>query len=116
MKELTQHLKKDDKTEIIAKQQKEFQKVLEGTIQTKRGHRIWKINIETKEVEEAKFGKRNINYALAIKMDMSVMKDLVKKEGFVYIPALNAANALKKFNENPNQEAYYKKKPLMRFF
>lgn len=113
MKELEQHFKKQERAEIVAKQQKESQYLLTGTIQPKRGHKVWQINKETKEVSEAKYKETAFEYALALKGDLSKKRELVTMEGFVYIPALNAENALKKFNANPNQSGYYKNKPLL---
>ena len=38
---------------------------------------------------------------------------MILKADCVYIPALNAKNALKKYHFNKNQTAYYSKPPIM---
>ena len=112
MKELDQHLKKQERVEIVAAQQKQHQKLLTGKIMPKRGHTVWEINKETLDIKEAKYQNHALKYELAAIGDFSRLADLIMEEGFIYIPALNKENALKKYNNNPNQSHYFYKQPI----
>ena len=105
-------------TEIVSKiqQQKEKETVFFGTILVDKGHKVFQINLETKEVQEADYLilDKTIHWHNAIKKDFSSYnKKVLTKEGYVYIPALNAKNALKRFERDPRQSSYFKPKPLM---
>jgi mRNA-degrading endonuclease YafQ of YafQ-DinJ toxin-antitoxin module len=112
MKELKAHLKDEVKIQAKKQQQKESQLDLIGRIKPKRGQFIFEINVITKEVVQAQFVNTTVNYVHALKGDFSGCNEVLIKEGFVYIAALNEANALKKFEKNPNQEAYFSKEAL----
>jgi hypothetical protein len=114
MKELEQHIKKGDKTAVHAQrqQQNEHQKVLQGTIKPLPGQIVWEINIETGEISEAYYKQIDVDFEAAINKDFSPRKELITKDGFVYIPAINKQNALKKFNKNKSQEKYFAAAPI----
>lgn len=111
MNELEQHLKFQERLEISQQQQKEQQKVLDGKIIPYPGQKIWEVNISTLEVKEAECTNPAMKYELAAIGDFSRIADLVRRDGCVYIPAINAKNALRKFKKNPHQDFYYYKKP-----
>lgn len=92
MKE-TEFKKHDTNIEVSIKKQKQIQHQFIGDIIPYDGHKIWEINIETLEVKEAKF--TNTTY----QMFGENKKEIIAKEGFVYVAALNKKNALKKYNK-----------------
>jgi hypothetical protein len=114
MRELDQHLKKQERVEIIAQQQKEHQKLLVGKIIPKRGHAIWQINTETLEVSVPDYSNTVLEYEAAISKDFSRVAEIVILDNCVYISALNAKNALKKFMNNKSQSHYCQKEPPMK--
>jgi hypothetical protein len=89
MKEVEQKI--SDKTEVSIKQKKQIEKKLIGDIVPHNNHKIWKINKETLEVEEAKY----INSAYILGGDNK--KQILITDGFEYVSALNKKNALKLF-------------------
>ena len=116
MKELNTHLKRKETIEIQSKKnnQQEAELVLNGVISPKAGHTLFEVNSITKEVTPARFNnKKEIDFLKAQRGDYSGINDLIMNENCVYIPALNKANALKKFEKDPNQSSYYRKEALM---
>lgn len=101
MKELTQHTKKEEKTELHAKKQKEVTYELLGIIQPRKGQALFEVNATTKEIKKATFKSNTFTVGGTNK------KELVINPGCVYIPALNATNAKRRFERNPDQKAYY---------
>ena len=83
-----------DKTEVSVKQKKQVEKMFIGDIVPNNGHKIWKINKETLEVEEAKY----LNTAYIIGGENK--KEVLVLEGFHYVSALNKKNALKLYKQN----------------
>jgi hypothetical protein len=94
MKELEE--KQKTKLEISVKQQKQIEHELIGKLHPKSGHKIFKINIETLEVDEAKYS--NATYHLSAENK----KEIIIEKGFQYVCALNKKNALKHYNKNSN--------------
>lgn len=107
MKELQQHIKVSEATrhEVTVKKKQEIEYVLTGNITPKNGHKVFEIN-EFGEVLEAEYKKDTTVFNINAVM---LPKKLVIKPNCVYIPALNAANAKRKYNQNKNQSAYYTK-------
>ena len=91
MKEL--EVKPKDKLEISIQQKKQIEKKLIGDIVPNNGHKIWKINEETMEVEEAKY----LNNAFIIGTENK--KEILITNGFFYVSALNKKNALKLYRK-----------------
>lgn len=91
MKEL--EVKQKDKLEISVQQKKQIEKKLIGDIVPNNGHKIWKINEETMEVEEAKY----LNDAFIIGTENK--KEILITNGFFYVSALNKKNALKLYRK-----------------
>lgn len=110
MKELQTHfeLSVKDKIELSVKKKQEIEYVLEGSIKPMPGHFIWELNEETGEIRKAEFKKDTAILLGALPPD-----ELMVKPDCIYIPALNAENAKKKYLKNKNQDAYYVKPALM---
>jgi hypothetical protein len=111
MKELETHFKlgTQERIELNVKKKKEIEYVLEGTIKPIRGHFIWELNEETGEIKKAEF-KRNTAVAFSTTLPP---EELVIKADCVYIPALNAANAKKRYLKDNRQSSYYVKEAPM---
>ena len=92
MKEAEQKIP-DTNIEVSIKQQKKAEHKFIGRIVSRDGHKIWKIDKQTLDVEEAIFS--NTTY----KMFGENKKEVVVKDGFFYVSALNKKNALKKYNK-----------------
>ena len=117
MKELQSHDKLKDRIQITAKKnnQQETELILNGVISPKLGHTLWEINETTMVIKEAKFNtNKDISFHKAVRKDYSGINNLIINDGCIYIPSLNKQNALRLYRQNPNQEAYYKKKALMK--
>lgn len=82
--------------EVSVKQQKKVEYQFIGDIVPNEGHKIWQINKETLEVDEAKF--TNTTY----QMFGENKKEIIVKDEFAYVAALNKKNALKKYNKGSN--------------
>jgi hypothetical protein len=110
MKELQTHSKinNQEKIELSVKKKNEVEYVLHGTLKPKKGHFIWEINEETGEVKKAEFKRTTAIFGASIPP-----QELLIKPDCVYIPALNAKNAKKKYLNNKEQSAYFSKPPLM---
>ncbi len=104
MKEL--ELKNTYGVEISVKQKKQVEHELIGKIIPHDGHKIWKINNDTNEVEEAKFSNATYHFGEEIK------KEIIIQQGFTYVSALNIKNALKKFRKGENGSRPIDKNPL----
>lgn len=89
MKEI--EVKQKDQLEVTIKQKKQVEKKLIGDIMPHNGHKIWKINKETLEIEEAKY----LNTAFYVGKENK--KEILVTDGFEYVSALNKKNALKLF-------------------
>jgi hypothetical protein len=89
MKEI--EVKQKDQLEVAIKQKKQVEKKLIGDIMPHNGHKIWKINKETLEIEEAKY----LNTAFYVGKENK--KEILVTDGFEYVSALNKKNALKLF-------------------
>lgn len=84
---------KQDKLEISIQQKKQVEKKFINDIVPHNGHKIWKINEDTLEVEEAKFS--NVTFVL----NSENKKEIIIQNGFSYVSALNKKNALKLYNQ-----------------
>ena len=99
MKELENRGKDLNGVEVT--QQVEKQKRLIGRVIPCRGHKVFEVNPETLEVNEASLGKPYIQLVKrklpsGAFVDESISRTpLAMKEGFDYVTALNKKNALK---------------------
>lgn len=114
MKELETHLHigvdSASKTEMNVKKQQEIEYVLEGTIKPIKGHFVWEINKVTGEIKKAQYKQDTVTLNVFTELPP---EKLITHIDCVYIPALNARTAKKKYNSNPHQENYYAKTPLL---
>ena len=106
MKELETRLKlgKQNTIELNVKKKQEIEYVLQGTINPQTGHFVWELNEETGEIKKAEFKRNTAVYGAELPPE-----ELVVKADCIYIPALNAKNAKKKYLKNKEQSAYYVK-------
>lgn len=99
MKELEQ--KKIDKIEEVKQVSIEKQTVFLGTVKPKKGHTMFEVNYKLKTIVEAVFDEvpaiKFLDAKLGIK---SASKKITKKEGCVYVSALNKTNVLKILRRN----------------
>ena len=111
MKELLTHLKEDIRHQIVASIPKKTEYVLMGVIKPKGGHRVFEFNLDTHACTEATYKNRNVSFH-----SPSLIKELVIRNGHLYIPALNMSNAIKHYNLDRVQSSYYVKEPPFKFF
>jgi hypothetical protein len=90
--------KKSVDTEQVTK--KEVEKKLQklATIKPQRGHKLFEVNSETKEITEAEFEILDIKYEDA-RDNKQVRKKVICKPGHIYVSALNKKNVIKKLNK-----------------
>lgn len=112
MKELETHLKvgKENRIEMNVKKQQEIEYILEGTIIPKKGHTVFEINEQTLEVKKAEYKIDTVAFNVFTKKSP---EKLIVNADCIYIPALNAKNAWKKYLKNKDQSFYFKKEPLL---
>ena len=113
MKELEVHNEsiKSVSYEMPVKKKQEIEYVLEGTIRPDAGHKIWEVNEETGEIKEAEYKKNTVEFNGFVHREH---EELIIRANCVYIPSLNAKNAKKKYDKNPNQSYYYLKPAPMK--
>lgn len=99
-------IKTESKIELSVKQQKEIKHQLIDRIIPHKGHTIWQIHNETKQVEKAKFSSVTYNFLGENK------KEIIIKKGYSYVSALNKENALKQFNKGQNGSKKINQEPL----
>jgi len=104
MKELEP--KHEQKIEVSVKQKKQVEHSLIDKITPYEGHLIWEINTETLEIKLAKFS--NATFNLVGKNQLEV----IQKQGFAYVSALNKKNAIKKFKKGNNGSKPIDENPL----
>lgn len=82
----------DDKIKAKEVEQREVKKGLtyQGSYRIHTGHRIYELEIKTGILQLASIKE-------TITLEKTVKKEMVKREGCVYLPALNIGNAKKKF-------------------
>lgn len=113
MKELLQHLKEDNREQQIASIPKKTEYALMGVIKPKKGHTVWEFNLDTHECKAATYKTKNVMFSRF--KTLQPIKELVVKEGYIYIPALNKQNAISKYNISKRQSDYYQKEPPFKF-
>lgn len=110
MKELETNPNNVIRTELNVQKQQKVENTFEGTIVPKKGHKIWEVNEETGVIREADYKVDTVVFNFMAKKEP---EKLVINADCVYIPALNAKNAKKKYLENNSQSHYYQKEALM---
>lgn len=94
-------LKKSDKIEIVNQQQKKNTIKFSHNLKPEKGHTLFEISLIDGSIKKADFIKKDADYVQAMNGNIIGKKEVLIKEGFVYISALNKKNALKKFkNQN----------------
>lgn len=104
MKELDQKIKAESELSVNQKKQVEYDLI--GQIIPHEGHVIWEINKETLEIKKAKFS--NIAYVFG----QENKNEIIQKEGFFYVSAINKKNALRKYKQGRNGTKIIDKAPL----
>ena len=85
-----------DKTEIKKQKQEESKRVFQGSIMPKKGHTLFEICLKRKTIKKAEFdSKEVVNWKDAVNGLISTKKEITKKEGCIYISALNEKNVRK---------------------
>jgi hypothetical protein len=102
-----------NKIEMSVKKKQQIEYLPLGKLNIKKGHTLYEINLLTDEINEAQYEFLNANYDLRTGLSSSQSK-LIINNGCIYIPALNKANALKKYNQSRVQSDYYVKEPPMK--
>jgi len=104
MKELEKLQRELDKVNMeisVNKQKAPVEYTYDSSLYPMRGHQLWEINLITQEVKRAEYMKREVIgwfEALADYLNPTkTTKEVVKKKDCVYISALNAENALKRY-------------------
>jgi hypothetical protein len=85
------------------KQKKEIQYKFIDRIKPHEGHRVWEVDLKTKEVSLAEYVEHHtINWSDAVKMfyNPEHLKEIRVKKGKAYIAALNQESALDRFYKN----------------
>lgn len=85
--------KEKDEVKIVSQKQIEKQLKHIGSVRLRPGHTCFEINNSTKEVEKAKI-------ETVAHLTEGIKHKVITKDGYSYINALNAKNALKHFNKN----------------
>ena len=112
MKELETHFKLGNKTELNVKKQQEIEHLLIGSIEPRIGHFVWELNEETGDIKKAEYKKDTVTFACLEGYHVPPKKLIINPD-CIYIPALNAENAKKKYLKNKEQSHYYTKEPFI---
>ena len=93
-----------ERIELNIKKKQEIEYVLQGSVKPQPGHFVWEVNEVTGEIKKAQFKRNTAVYGAELPTE-----ELVVKSDCIYIPALNAENAKRKYLKNKEQSAYYVK-------
>jgi hypothetical protein len=88
-----------EEIEIVDQKQVKKTHQLIATITPHRGHKLWEVNVLTREVKEAEYEVEAVDFAKASKGEMAKRKKVIQKPGFVYLSALNEKNVWKKLRK-----------------
>lgn len=89
-----------DKVVIVGQREMKKEVKLHGTVRPHKGHKLFELNLKTKEVKEAEF--EQLDYDVKQKTS-GKRKKVLMKESCIYISALNEKNALKKLFKSINK-------------
>lgn len=85
-----------DKIEITKQQEADTQKILDSKIIPHENHTLFEVDLSIKEIRLAAFDELpSIKWEDALKLKVSAIKKVTKKDNCIYISALNKKNALK---------------------
>ena len=101
-----------EKTELQIQKKQQIERELVGKIIPHSGHTVWEINPETEEIEKAMYLERNWDFVTDISDLADNKTEVLYREGFVYVSALNKKNALKKYRQGKNGSKEIDKNPL----
>ena len=93
------NIQNKDRMEISIQKKQQKEKTLIGKLQPHNNHRVWEINEETLEVNEAKY--QQVSFIIGKTIE-GQNKELITTEGFAYISALKKSTALKKYKNGSN--------------
>jgi hypothetical protein len=110
-----QKLNESNPTEISVKKKQQIEYMPLGKIFVQRGHTVFEIET-TGEIREAEYQVQSSTYDLLKGIAQSKIGSLIVNKGCVYIPALNKANALKKYLKSGVQSDYYAKEAPMKLY
>ena len=89
-----------EKLSVVAEKEIEKKQKFHGTIRPHKGHTLFQINLNTKEITEAQF--EDMPYVISQKNN-GKKKRVIMLPDCVYISALNPNNALKKLLKSINK-------------
>jgi hypothetical protein len=97
-------IKEKDKLEVQQEKQQESKLIHDAVIVPHRGHKIYEININTNEINEANFEKKDyvFNPKWTRLSASNSESTIIKNSNCFYVSALNKKNAIKKFKELNN--------------
>jgi hypothetical protein len=85
-----------DKIENVKQQKIEHQKVFDSRILPHENHTLYEVNLKEKTIEKVIFEKKPIiKWEDAVKGQISISKEVIKKPDCIYISALNIKNVRK---------------------
>lgn len=87
-----------NKTELSIKKQQQIEREFIGRIIPYPNHKIWEINIETLEIKEAMF----IDKPFVFGSSNLKNREVLYREGYAYVGALNKRTALKHYSNGKN--------------
>ena len=87
---------------MLDPKEKEQEKKLKllTTIKPHRGHTLFKVNTETREISEAEFEETDVEYHSVINKQNVSKRKVIVEEGHIYVSALNKKNVLKKISKS----------------
>ena len=97
----SEHLMPKEKTELQIQKKQQIERELIGKIIPHRGHKVWEINIETEEIQEAMYLRKDWNFVVSIN-SADNNQEVLYREGYAYVSALNKKNAMKKYRQGRN--------------
>lgn len=97
MKELEVKVKEEIK--IVKEVSQEKQLVLVNSIKPYEGHKCFEYNVLVNTLSFAKFMEVSISFEAAQKGEIAPLREVMTKEGCVYLTALNEKNAIKRLSK-----------------
>jgi len=99
MKDLNPELETNRLAEVINVEQQKKQEYI-GSINLRPGHTLFEIDIVKSTIIPAEYETSEVIFNPKGKTPTAKRRKLITKEGCVYVPALNKANAIKRFGKN----------------